>query len=221
MRGVEISSPGEDGSSENSDPPPVKCGETPPGRSPRSRVDRPGEEAALACLRRGRRDEALKILMTSYGAPITAFAVRILRDRELAMDVRQQVFLQAFQGIDTFEGHSSLWSWLCGITYYRCLDELKRPWHTAVDRLDAVDDLVGPPELSEISSRIAKQRALECCLGKLPEPMRAQALMRYFFGLSDAEIGELVGDTPGTVQKRISRILPRLRRCLRSEGVAR
>ena len=51
--------------------------------------------------------------------------------------------------------------------------------------------------------------------------MRMQLLMRHFLGLSYIEIGEAVGVPHGTIQVRMSRILPRLRRCLRGEGVAR
>src|SRR5690554_3169023 len=90
-------------------------GAAPAWQPPRSRVDFAREESALACVRRGRLDEALKILMTAYGAPLTGFIVRIVRDPELAKDVRQQVFLAAFQRFETFEGRGSLWSWLCGI----------------------------------------------------------------------------------------------------------
>ena len=182
------------------------------------RVDPIVEQAALACLARGEPKEALRILMTAYGAAITAYTLRILRDRELANDVRQKVFLQAYQGFDTFERRSSLWSWLCGIAYHRCLDELKRARPTTeVD----LDELVGSSELSESASRVAQQRALECCLGKLSVAHRTQVLMRYFFHLSHAEIGELVGEKPVTVQVRLSRILPSLRRCLSTQGMDR
>ncbi|HEU4726328.1 MAG TPA: hypothetical protein VFT22_00495, partial [Kofleriaceae bacterium] len=63
--------------------PPAPPGSSdPPGR-PRSRVDRAAEKAALDCLRHGQREQALKILMTVYGEPLTGFAIRVLRDREL------------------------------------------------------------------------------------------------------------------------------------------
>src|SRR4051812_36322178 len=194
---------------------------TAPWQPPRSRVDRSCEAAALACVRRGRRDEALKILMAAYGAPLTAFAVRVLRDRELAKDVRQQVFLDAYQGLDRFEGRSSLWSWLCSIAYHRCFDELRRARRADIDDRDVLEELVGSPDDTVDADRAAKRRALEQCLGKLPAAMRAQLLMRCFFGLSYAEIGEAVGATHGTVQVRISRLLPMVRRCLRGEGIVR
>jgi RNA polymerase sigma-70 factor, ECF subfamily len=198
----------------------------PPGASPwqppRSRVDRAGEAAALACVRGGRRDHALRILMTAYGAPLTAFIVRVLRDRELAKDVRQQVFLDAFQGLERFEARSSVWSWLCSIAYHRCFDELKRIRRAgAVDDFDVWEGLAEPPDLAMDADRVAKRRALEQCLGKLSPSLRAQLLMRYWLGLSYMEIGEAMGVPHGTVQVRMSRILPRLRRCLQGEGVAR
>lgn len=193
----------------------------PPKRSPRSRIDRPREEAALALLERGERTEALKILMACYATPITTFALRIVRDRELAKDVRQQVFLEAFQRIDTFERRSSLWSWLCAIACHRCLDELKRIRRRMVDSLDVLEGLAEPSEPLMDADRVAKQRALERCLAKLSPPMRTQVLMRCFLGLSYAEIGEVVGASPGTVQVRISRTLPELRRCLGKQGMDR
>jgi RNA polymerase sigma-70 factor (ECF subfamily) len=187
----------------------------------RSRIAPSAEEAALASLRRGQRDEALKILMIAYDTAIIAFSLRILRDRELARDVAQQVFLNAYRRFDTFEGRGSLWSWLCGIASRRCIDELRRRRTEGADRFDVWDELVGPSDPSMDPDRVARQRALERCLGKLSDSMRTQVLMRCFLGLSYEEIGELIGDASGTVQVRISRILPRLRRCLRNEGVHR
>lgn len=176
----------------------------------------------LAQLRRGRRQDALKLLMTAYSPHIIAFAVRLLRNREAAKDVHQQVFLEAFQGFDRFEGRSTLWRWLCTITHHRCIDELRRGRRTPVaGDFDLWDELAAPHDPRMDDDRVASQRALEKCLGKLSSGLRTQVLMRYFLELGFSEIGENVGASHGTVQMRVSRILPRLRQCLREEGVAR
>jgi RNA polymerase sigma-70 factor (ECF subfamily) len=160
--------------------------------------------------------------MKAYGDPVTAFALRIVRDRELANDVRQQVFLEVFQGFDKFEGRSSLWSWLCSIACHRCLDELRRLRRaSAGDNLEVLDDLIGQLDPMMGADLVAQRRALEKCLGQLRPAMRSQLLMRYFLGLTYDEIGETVGATHSTVQVRISRILPALRKCLRGEGSTR
>jgi RNA polymerase sigma factor (sigma-70 family) len=81
--------------------------------------------------------------------------------------------------------------------------------------LDAAPDPTLDPE------RMAKQRALEHCLAALPPAMRAQVLMRHCFDMSFLEIAKTIGDSHGTIQVRVARILPRLRRCLSSEGITR
>jgi len=191
-------------------------------KPPTSRVDRAAETAALECLRRQRPKQALAILATAYGTPITGFTLRIVRNPELANDVRQQVFLEAFLGFHKFEGRSSLWSWLCGIAYHRCMDELRRMRRTNVgDDFDVVDGLINEPDATNDAELVAMRRALEHCLGKLQPAPRSQLLMRYFLGLSYAEIAEAVRNTPDAVQRRMSRILPSLRECLQRKGFAR
>lgn len=203
-------------------PPAPETGGHAPRRRPESRVDPSAEKAALAAIQRGQRGEALKILMTAYGAGVTAFALRVVRNREAAKDVHQQVFLEAFQGIGKFEGRSSLWCWLCGIAYHRCMDELRRGKRQGpAEDIDVWDMLAAPPDSMMDADRVARRRALEDCLGKLPVAHRTQLLMRCLFGLSYLEISEAVEAPAGTVQVRISRILPRLRDCLRGKGVLR
>lgn len=201
-------------------PPAVGSDSTEPASSPKSRIDPAAERAALASVSAGRIAEAVQLLMTTYGAAVYGYVVRIVRDPDAAKDVRQQVFIEAFQGIHQFERRSSLWTWLCGIAHHRSLDELKRvKRRAAVDDFDVVDRYLAQPEPVMDADLLAKRRALERCLAKFPPAMRSQLLMRCFLGLSHAEIGHLVSDNEGTVQVRISRSLPRLQRCLRQEGV--
>lgn len=194
----------------------------PPKRARQPRIDRKAEEEALEALQQGRRKQVIKILAITYGSAITSFALRLVRNPEAAEDIRQQVFIEAFQGIDKFERRSSLWSWLCAIAYHRAMDELKKNKRLAAPSdFDVWDVLAKLPDTAMDDGRLEKRRALEHCLGKLEVTMRAQVLMRLYYDLSYAEIGEAIGEAHGTVQVRISRILPRLQKCLREKGFAR
>lgn len=188
----------------------------------RSRINRKAEDEALACLRRGEPVEALTILMKVYGPLITGFIFRMVRNRDTAEDLRQQVFLEAFRGIGDFQGRSSCYTWLTSIAYHRCLDTLKRERKikTTAD-FDVLNALHWQPDPAMDSGLEAKRRALEHCLGKIPKAMRAELLMRIYFDLSYAEIEKLSGDSAGTIQVRIMRLLPRLRQCLQAKGVKR
>src|SRR5215831_18299814 len=83
------------------------------------------DERALAALERSDRREALRILMQAYGDRVRNHCVRMLRDAELADDIRQLVFQQAYEGLNLYRQESSFASWLIGIAQHRCLDALK------------------------------------------------------------------------------------------------
>lgn len=186
----------------------------------RTRIDRQAEDNVLACLRRDQPEEALQILMKVYGPAITGFVFRMLRNREAAEDVRQQVFLEAFQGITNFQGRSSCYTWLTKIAYHRSLDAIKRRRRIeASDDFDVLNALHWQPDPSMDAGAAAKRRALEHCLGKLPAAIRVELLMRLYFDLSYAEIEKISGAAAGTIQMRVNRILPKLRQCLQAKGV--
>lgn len=176
----------------------------------------------LALVRRGKREDAITILMKVYGQTITAFILRILRNQEAAKDVRQQVFMEAFQGLADFQGRSSCYTWLTKIAYHRSIDYLKRERKNAsTESFDVLNSLHWQPEPGMDVGALATRRALEQCLEKLSAPLRSEVLMRLHLGLSYVEMEEIVGVAAGTIQVRLSRVLPRLRQCLRGKGVWR
>lgn len=161
--------------------------------------------------------------MDAYGEPIMAFALWMVRDRELAKDIRQEVFLKAFQKFHKFKGErGTLWGWLRRITDNQCKDELRRHGGARAGKdLEFLEKLFGQPDTIMDVDRIVKRRALEHCLRKLSDSLREQLLMRFYLGMSYAEIGERVGDASTTVQVRICRLLQRMRTCLRKKGFVR
>ncbi len=215
--GPESAADGQPGSSGRAT---ISSRQTPPPSNRKSRVKLEAEEQALARLRSGRRTEAFTILMRAYGVPLTAFITRIVRSGEDAKDLNQQVFLEAFRGIDRYEGRASIWSWLCGIAYNRSIDCIKAKKRTiSVDGFDVLESLGIRLEQTMSGEAILIRKALEKCLAKLRPEIRAQVLMRFGEQMSYQEIGEVLGEEHGTVQVRISRVLPKLRKCLRTEGM--
>lgn len=189
---------------------------------PRTRINREAEDEALACRRRGQLSEAIEVLMKAYGSLILSFVLRIVRHRETAEDVCQQVFFEAFQGIVKFQYRSSFCTWLTSIAYHRSIDLVRRDRRiAATDGSDVLDALYWSSEQPMDPEAVGKRRALEQCLGKVHEGLRTVLLMRFHVGLSCVEIGEITGAPSKTVQMRIARVLHQLRRCLRGKGFGR
>lgn len=79
------------------------------------------EAALLMRLRQGDAD-AFAELVPRYHALLVRRARRYIADGELAKDVVQDTWLAVTIGLDSFEGRSSLWTWICGILVYKARD---------------------------------------------------------------------------------------------------
>ena len=190
---------------------------------PKSRADRDAEARALALYRAGQHDQAITILMDLYATPLLAVIRRSVHDVELAKDIRQVVFLQAVRGLGTFEGRSSVWSWLCGIADHRSIDARRQARSRGAYKQEPAEILeqLPDPTAPGFDRDPAVLRALEHCLQKLPDELRSEVLMRYTSGLSYQEIAELRQKQAATVQVRVARGLTKLKDCLRRKGVER
>jgi RNA polymerase sigma factor (sigma-70 family) len=162
-------------------------------------------------------------MMRDHGDEILRFCVSMLHDQAAAEDVRQTIFVEAWQGLDSYSGQGSLRGWLFGIARHRCLDAAKsgrrRSWRfwlapdAGADQADGASDPGGDLDQQQ---RVA---ALRDCLRRLPAGIRVLVLLRYEEGLPYEEIARMSRERAPTVQARVARALPQLRECVEGKGV--
>ncbi|MGA9525243.1 MAG: RNA polymerase sigma factor [Myxococcaceae bacterium] len=194
------------------------------------KVAEPGPEPldtdveALGALDRGDRRGALTILMRGYGDAVFQFCRRTLRDPALAEDVHQQVFIQAHEDLAGFSRRSSLRTWLFGIAHHRCLDAAKgkrrflaRFASTSDAQVPEVEDPADLPEVSLVRGTLA--RGLAHCLSLLAPAARTAVTLRYSDGFSYEQMSSICGEKPGTLQARVARAMPVLKKCLEQGGL--
>jgi len=103
---------------------------------------RPGgedERALVAALRRG--DEtAFVALVALYGVPLLRLARTFVRDGAVAEEVVQETWLAVLNGIDGFEGRSSLKTWIFQILSNRAKTRAVRERRSAPFSALAADD---------------------------------------------------------------------------------
>jgi RNA polymerase sigma factor (sigma-70 family) len=189
-----------------------------PGAKPSASVRVLGQVDSRAGAR-----EQLSVLMRAHGDAVYAYCSRVLRDPTLAADVLQQVFEQAYRDLATLREGRQARSWLFGIAYHRCLDAVKsrrRSEKRIVDEPGNLDETVSAePPLSERVEARELSAALDECVSQLGEQARTAVLLRYHEGLTYERMSTICGEKPATLQARVTRALPLLRRCLEGKGV--
>jgi RNA polymerase sigma-70 factor, ECF subfamily len=180
------------------------------------------EGAALRALDRGDRERALTVLMEAYGASLYRYCRQMTAEAELAADVHQTTFVQAYEGLLSFGRRSSLRTWLFGIARHRCLDALKskrRRERRVEPRAELPEVAAAGADPGDRMAAEAAARALEQCLERLAPAARTAVLLRYQEGFSYLEMARVCRERPATLRVRVCRALPLLRACLESGGV--
>jgi RNA polymerase sigma-70 factor (ECF subfamily) len=155
-----------------------------------------------------------------------AVILRIQRDRSLAEDLLQEVYVNAWKAAASFDAQRAQpLTWLTQIARNKAIDSLRRaqsqPRLESVhrdaddDRPDAdqhlVDESPGPAALLE---RASDARQLGHCMQGLSAPQRQSVALAFFDGLSHAEVAEQLRQPLGTVKSWVRRALATLKNCL-------
>ncbi|MCS6827297.1 MAG: sigma-70 family RNA polymerase sigma factor [Caldilinea sp.] len=150
-----------------------------------------------------------------HSAGVYRLALRMVGDPHEAEDIVQETFLNAFRTIDSFEGRSSLSTWLYRITYNAALMRLrkKQPLHVSIDPHGDEEEAATTPVqlfdwccLPEEDFQTAEARnELERAISELPEPLRAVFVLRELEGLSTEETAQALDLSVSNVKVRLHR----------------
>lgn len=175
---------------------------------------KPEEESLLRQLHEGERSAFEQVVRTHYEG-IWRQQYLLCNDAELAADLTQETFLEAWRGIPGFQGRSSLRTWLYTIAARVWQRKVLRKRETLLfpltDTLPATDDA---PE--DVALHHVEMEAITRALCDLPEELRAVLVLHYRQEMTHSEIAEALGLPLGTVKTRLYAGLTRLRRLLRT-----
>ncbi len=164
--------------------------------------------------------DGLAVLYDRHSPMLLGMALKILRNRQDAEEVVQEVFFYAWRrAADYDRTRAAVSSWLVLITRSRCLDRLRsyqrmEAMRSAVER--EVPNAERPKSYSNVLNHERATR-LRDALERLPEAQRQVLEYSFFRGLTQREVAERTGIPIGTVKTRTLLAMQKLRRELGSE----
>ncbi|MDB5592813.1 MAG: polymerase subunit sigma-70 [Enterovirga sp.] len=178
--------------------------------------DQPSPDLALliaACANRDR--GALATLYRLTSAKVFGVVLRILRDRQAAEDVLQEVYLRAWQNAHLFTPEAGRpLTWLVAIARNRAIDVVRNrraaPLATQADQ-DAADLAADPTPWEADPLQTDRLRS---CLATLDEAHRDCFILAFVSGYSREELALRFGRNVNTIKTWLHRSARSLRNCL-------
>lgn len=186
---------------------------TEPSTSKTQEPDQPSDAALVQRARSGD-PAAFDLLILRHQDRVFTMALRMLSNREDALDLAQEVFLTVFRSLRGFASKARFSTWLYRVTLNRCRDELRRRSsvkHTRPKSLDRCREPAGldPPARTPAppAQAIARETAerIITAIHELPVEARETLLLRDQEDLSYEAIAEVLEIPVGTVRSRLNR----------------
>jgi RNA polymerase sigma factor (sigma-70 family) len=155
-------------------------------------------------------DVAFEQLYRSSRDDVYAYVAGLLHDRTAAEDVTSAAFERAHRRRRSFDPRRGTpRAWLFGIARNAALDELRRRRRSAALLGDPVDEAaVSVEDTTELAHLRATVRA---ALAASSPRDRELVALKYFAGLSNGEIAQLLGTSESNVGTRLHRTIEKLR----------
>lgn len=160
-----------------------------------------GDTAGFACL------------LDRYSRPVYSLALKIVRNKEDAEELTQDVFMKVFHKLGSFKGDSSFSTWIYRIAYNTAISETrkKRPEYPAVE--ESMIASISEEEVADALGYISTDEQvgrLEAALELLAPDERAMILFFYMENKGIEEIASITGLSVANVKVKLHRIRKKL-----------
>jgi RNA polymerase sigma-70 factor, ECF subfamily len=166
-------------------------------------------------------DSVFHEIYKNYHQDVFQFLFYLVKDKELAEDLMQEVYIRVLKSYGNFEGKSSVKTWLLSIARNVAIDHFRKEknWKKRIfSRFDwkenQLRDVQPLPEDTAIMNEKAK--LLYRCLDLCTVDQKAVLISRYIYDLSIKETAEVLGWSESKVKTTQHRALKALKREMES-----
>jgi RNA polymerase sigma-70 factor (ECF subfamily) len=161
-------------------------------------------------------------LVRRWAAPVLAVCHARIRCWHAAEDLAQETLLRGLKALPSLTSRERFGPWLRGIAQRVCLDWLKSKQtgqvpFTSLGRGQAPDELLatdGDAASRELEAAEESRRLMDCVSG-LDDDCREVLMLYYYQDVTYADLAELLGVSPATINARLTKARAALREQLR------
>lgn len=157
---------------------------------------------------------AFEILLNRYRQKIFGKILSMVKHKEEAYDVMQEVFVKIFNSLPKFEMRSSFSTWIYTITVNTCLNHLeklqRRPWWWIIDNVEDVqrEQFIDESTFLQVETALEQEdtrKRIEEALGQLGEKASQIIRLRYFEEMDYKSIADELGIGLSAAKMRLKR----------------
>ena len=155
--------------------------------------------------------DALSTLFNAFYNDVYYFALKTVKDDDLACDITQEAFVEIINTIGNLQEPAAFVKWMKQITYHQCTRYFKKKKEVLVDEDEEGNTIFDT--LKEEKTEFIPDEALDqqdfrdtilAMLDELSEEQRSATMLYYYDELSVKQIAEIQGVSEGTVKSRLN-----------------
>jgi RNA polymerase sigma-70 factor (ECF subfamily) len=151
-------------------------------------------------------------LYDNYSAALFGIITQIVKDREIATDVLQEVFINIWRKRESYDpGKGRLFTWMLNIARNAAIDKIRSKSFQEGKKNQPLAENVNTGWESHAVDPDINDVGLKKIVNRLREEQRTLIDLSYFQGFTHEEIAKMLSMPLGTVKTRIRSALTQLR----------
>jgi RNA polymerase sigma-70 factor (ECF subfamily) len=164
---------------------------------------------------------AMQVMFVRHHVRVYRFVLRFVRQEAVAEDAVSEVFLDVWRKAGSFEGRSSVSTWLLSIARFKALSAVRKRGEEELDdeQAEAIVDTADDPETS--LTKKDSGAVLRECMNALSTEHREIIDLVYYHEKSVEECALIAGVPEATVKTRMFYARKKLGELLKQRGIER
>ena len=156
-------------------------------------------------------NDAFNYLYENYSGALFTIINQIVPDKEMASDVLQEVFINIWKKINTYDASKGrLFTWMLNIARNAAIDKIRSKGYRDSQRTQQIQETESSG-MTMSSNPVVSDVGLKKVLTTLNDESRKLIDLSYFQGFTHDEIAKMLGIPLGTVKTRIRTAIIQLR----------